>query len=99
MINIKEAIEKLPAEDNLTFAWQFALSRRLCQIMEAGNISQPEFAKLVGITEEELDDLLHFCADPPLSVLARIQALSKSDLLTWVNTDKANSEQRTASAE
>ena len=87
-----ETVEQLqtsqPADDRIFTIWQLCLSRRLCQIMEAGNISQPEFANMVGISEEELDDLLHFCADPPLSVLARIQALSKSDLLTWVNTDK-----------
>lgn len=87
MVNIKEMVEKIPAEERMTFQWQFALSRRLCQIMEGANLTQPEFAKLVGITEEELDDLLHFSADPPLSLMARIQALSKADLLTWVNTD------------
>jgi hypothetical protein len=55
--------------------------------MEERKISQPEFAKLVGISEEELDDLIHFCADPPLSLMARIAALSNAELLSWVNTD------------
>jgi hypothetical protein len=42
---------------------------------------------MVGISEQELDDLIHFAADPPLSLMARIAALSNSDILTWVNTD------------
>lgn len=86
-----ETIEQLqasqPAEDRIFTIWQLCLSRRLCQIMEAGKMSQPEFAKIVGVSEEELDDLIHFSADPPLSLIAHIQALSKSDLLTWVNSD------------
>jgi len=87
MLNIKEKVEHIPAETRTYHRWQFSLSRRLCQIMEERKISQPEFAKLVGISEEELDDLIHFCADPPLSLMARIAALSNAELLSWVNTD------------
>lgn len=84
---IDRIISETSPEDLKFYDWQFKLSTRLCQIMEAGNFTQPEFARMVGITEEQLDDLLHVCADPPLSMMARIQALSKSELLTWVNTD------------
>ncbi len=87
MLSIKERIAQTPVERRTMYEWQFGLAQRLCQIMEGANLTQPEFAKLVGITEEELDDLLHFSADPPLSLMARIQAHSKADLLTWVNTD------------
>jgi transcriptional regulator with XRE-family HTH domain len=87
MSSAVNVVGQLPAEENKFFEWQFSLSRRLCQIMEERKISQTEFAKLVGITEEELDDLIHFCADPPLSLMARIAALSNAELLSWVNTD------------
>lgn len=87
MLNIKEIIALIPLEKRIYQDWQFSLSRRLCQIMEANNLTQAEFAVMVGITEQELDDLIHFAADPPLSMMARIAALSNSDILTWVNTD------------
>jgi len=91
MADARQTIDRILAEtepqDLEFFDWKFKLSTRLCQIMETGSYTQPEFARMVGITEEELDDLIHFCADPPLSLMARIQALSKSELLTWVNDD------------
>ncbi|MBU3680019.1 MAG: helix-turn-helix transcriptional regulator [Candidatus Kapabacteria bacterium] len=87
MNTLQAHVNQLPAEDNLLFTWQFSLSRRLCQIMEANSLTQTEFAVMVGISEQELDDLIHFAADPPLSLMARIAALSKSDILTWVNSD------------
>ena len=87
MRTIADRLAEIPIEKRTFYEWQFALSRRICQIMEADNLSQPEFAQRVGITEQELDDLIHMCADPSLSMLARISALSKSELMTWVNAD------------
>jgi transcriptional regulator with XRE-family HTH domain len=88
MLNIKEIIAQMPLERRIYQDWQFSLSRRLCQIMEANKLTQAQFAVMVGISEQELDDLIHFAADPPLSLMARIAALSNSDILTWVNTDE-----------
>jgi transcriptional regulator with XRE-family HTH domain len=88
MLNIKEIIAQMPLERRIYQDWQFSLSRRLCQIMEANKLTQAQFAVMVGISEHELDDLIHFAADPPLSLMARIAALSNSDILTWVNTDE-----------
>lgn len=88
MHTIAERLAEIPTEKRTLYEWQFALSRRLCQIMEASNLSQPELAQCLGITDQELDDLIHMCADPSLSMLARISAQSKSELMTWVNADK-----------
>lgn len=92
MLSIAERLAQIPVENRVFYEWQFALSRRLCQIMEAGNITQSALAEMVGLTQEELDDLIHFCADPSLSTMARIAALSHSEILTWVNTDVKSSE-------
>lgn len=75
--------------DLVFYDWQLALSTRLQQIMESKNVNEKEFAEMIGVTDEELDDLLHFCANPPLSLLARISALTQADLLTWGNSDIA----------
>ena len=91
---IDRVIAETAKEDLVLFDWQFKLSTRLCQIMEASNMTPSEFARMVNITDEQLDELLHFCSDPPLSLLAQIEALSKSNLLTWANTDVSTSEQR-----
>ena len=86
-------LEKISAQiapaDLVFYDWQLALSARLYQIMEAKNVNQQDFAILIGVSDEDLDDMLHFCADPPLSVLARIAAVTQSDLLSWTNNDMA----------
>lgn len=87
MLNINENVAQIPAERRVFLDWRLSLARRLCQIMETNNLTQSELARMVGISEQELDELVHFSTDPPLSLIARIAALSNSDILTWVNTD------------
>ena len=84
---VKQMIAEIPADERRFYEWQFSLSNRILQIIEACDISQSEFARMIEISEAELDDLIHMIADPPLSTIARIEALSKSKVLTWVNTD------------
>jgi hypothetical protein len=84
---VNQYIDNLPMDERVFFDWQFSLSTRLCQIMEERKISKQEFAQLVNISEAELDDLIHFCADPPLSLMARIAAFSNAEILKWVDTD------------
>lgn len=74
-------------EQRVYIDYQMSLAVRIAQIMEQLKMSQAEFANLVGVSEDDIDSLVHFSADPPLSTIARIEALSKSKVLTWVNTD------------
>lgn len=74
-------------EQRVYIDYQMSLAVRIAQIMEQSKMSQTEFANLVGLSEDDIDSLVHFSADPPLSVIARIEALSKSKVLTWVDTD------------
>lgn len=84
---VTQMIAEIPADERRFYEWQFSLSIRILQIIEEYNISESDFAHMVNISEEELDDLIHMCSDPPLSVIARIEALSKCKVLTWVNAD------------
>ncbi len=74
-------------EQRVYIDYQMSLAVRIAQIMEQLKMSQAEFANLVGVSEDDIDSLVHFSADPTLSTIARIEALSKSKVLTWVNTD------------
>lgn len=85
---IEELASRLGAEEALYYDWQFSLARRISQIMEERGMSQQDFIKQTGLTESEVDDLLHCGSDPTLSALARISALSDSKLLEWVDMDK-----------
>jgi transcriptional regulator with XRE-family HTH domain len=84
---VDEIISETKPQERTLYSWQFALSLRLMQIMEEQQLTQCEFSSRVGVTEQELDDLIHYRTDPPMSLLARIAAHSNSELLTWVNTD------------
>lgn len=87
-MNILEQISaRIAPADRTFYDWQLALATRICQIIETQKLTASEFADKVGVSEEQLDQLLHFCADPPLSTIARIAALTQTDVLTWVNSD------------
>lgn len=91
MVSVMNIVDQLRAqvthEQRVYIDYQMSLAVRIAQIMEHLKLSQAEFASLVGLPEDDIDSLVHFSADPPLSVIARIEALSKSKVLTWVNTD------------
>lgn len=87
-MNILERISaQIPPADRVFYDWQLALSAHICRVMETRGLSIAEMAELVGVSQDVLDDLLHSCADPHLSVIARISALTQTNLLTWVNSD------------
>lgn len=87
-MNILDRISaQIPPAHRVFYDWQLALSTRICQIIETRQLSLSEMAHLVDVSEDELNDLIHACADPQMSVIARISALAQCDLLTWVSSD------------
>jgi|LakMenEpi03Aug12_release.lakeMendotaPanAssembly.Ray.scaffolds.fasta_scaffold339766_3 transcriptional regulator with XRE-family HTH domain len=103
MSRIDRLLAKMPPEERLLHEWQFALSRRLQQIMEEQNITQKELARRSRLTEPQVSALIRLEANPTLGVLARIAALLKTDVLVWINSDlepcNANIESRQAKVE
>lgn len=85
---IEELASRVRPEETLYYNWQFSLARRIAQIMEERRMSREDFVKQTGLTEAEVDNLLHCGSDPTLSTLARISALLDCELLEFVNTDK-----------
>jgi transcriptional regulator with XRE-family HTH domain len=85
---IEELASRPNPEETLYYDWQFSLARRISQIMEERGMSREDFVKQTGLTEAEVDNLLHCGSDPTLSTLARISALLDCELLEFVNTDK-----------
>lgn len=84
---IQNILDRQTKEEKLTYEWQFALARRIVQILEEKQITQREFARRARLTEAQVSAMLHADANPTLAVLARISALLETDLLTWVNTN------------
>lgn len=88
MSTIEELASRVSPEETLYYNWQFYLARRISQVMEERGMSQEDFVKQAGLTESEVDNLLHCGSDPTLSTLARISAVLDCELLEFVNTDK-----------
>ncbi len=91
---IEELASRLSPEEALYFDWQYALARRIAQILEERGITQREFAKRARLTEAQVSALLHCSANPTLSMLARISALLDTELLTWNNCDVESTTQQ-----
>jgi transcriptional regulator with XRE-family HTH domain len=87
MDRIDRLVSKMKPQERLLHEWQFALSRRLQQIMEERNLTQREFAKIARLTEPQVSAIVHLDANPTIGVLARIAALLDAELLEWTNTD------------
>ena len=87
MDRIDRLVSKMKPQERLLHEWQFALSRRLQQIMEERNLTQRELAKIARLTEPQVSAIVHLDANPTIGVLARIAALLDAELLEWTNTD------------
>ena len=87
MDRIDRLVSKMKPQESLLHEWQFALSRRLQQIMEERNLTQRELAKIARLTEPQVSAIVHLDANPTIGVLARIAALLDAELLEWTNTD------------
>lgn len=75
MDRIDRLVSKMKPQERLLHEWQFALSRRLQQIMEERNLTQRELAKIARLTEPQVSAIVHLDANPTIGVLARIAAL------------------------
>jgi len=93
MDRIDRLVSKMKPQERLLHEWQFALSRRLQQIMEERNLTQRELAKIAKLTEPQVSALVHLDANPTIGVLARISALLDAELLEWRNSDVNRSSQ------
>ena len=91
MDRIERLREAMTPQERTLQEWQFALSRRLQQIMDEQDISQKELARRAGLTEPQVTAMIHMEANPTLGLLARIAALLDAELLTWINSDTPHS--------
>ncbi|MBU3679910.1 MAG: helix-turn-helix transcriptional regulator [Candidatus Kapabacteria bacterium] len=87
MERIDQLVSKMQPHERMFHEWQFALSRRLQQIMEERNLTQRELARISQLTEPQVSAIIHLDANPTLAVLARISALLNADLFEWINSD------------
>lgn len=93
MDRIERLLAKMKPQERVFHEWQFALSRRLQQIMEERNMTQRELAKVAQLTEPQVSALIHLEANPTLGTLARVSALLDAELLEWKNTDSTTQAQ------
>lgn len=92
---IDRILSKRTADEVVLHNWQFALARRIAQILEKENITQRQLARRVKLTDSQVSALLHASANPTLAVLARIAGLLDEDILQFVNTDETGVSQPT----
>ncbi len=82
---IEELLSKRSKDEAIFQEWQFAIARRLIQIMEDKNLSQRDVAKLTRLTDAQVSALVHAGGNPTLAILARISAGLNCNLLTVEN--------------
>lgn len=88
MSKIHRLLHQTAPDDRRFHDWQFALSRRLLQILEAKGMTQQEFAKRAHLTDAQVSAFVHAGGNPSLRTLARISALLDVELFTWTNSDE-----------
>jgi|LakMenEpi03Aug12_release.lakeMendotaPanAssembly.Ray.scaffolds.fasta_scaffold857420_1 transcriptional regulator with XRE-family HTH domain len=96
---VRRLAATMSKEEQLAQDWQFALARRVAQILEQRSMTQREFAQRARLTDAQVSAILHGGANPTLGVLARIAALLDVEILTWVNSDVQASRRRSATPE
>ena len=82
-------VEKLRSEttpaERLLVKWQYTIARNVIRLLEQRGMTQKEFARLAGLTEAQVTNLLTGSPNPTLSTLAKISVALKVDILNLID--------------